>query len=183
MIGSVQVEEQSLLVELRAGKSTAVRLWYSTYWPSIFSFVLSRVNDHAEAEEIAEEVFIACLRELPLFRADSGLKTWMYGVAKHKVADFFRARYAKKFLHAIPLPEDVSLPELVFSTETELTKQALARLSPDQKELLLAKYVDKKSVRELASELKTTVKSVESTLFRTRIAFKVAYQYVEASAE
>lgn len=175
-------DEQKLLAALRAGDGMAVRKWYQLFWPAVVAFVSNKISEPADVQEVAQEVFVACLRELPLFRAQSGLRTWMLGVAKHKVADYYRARYAKSFINFLPLPvsQFSTVPEK--SVQTEMALSALSALAVGDAELLLAKYVDKKTVKQLALECKQSVKAIESRLFRSRLAFKNAYLQLDSQS-
>jgi len=65
---------------------------------------------------------------------------------------------------------------------SERVKQVIADLSEEYRELLLLKYVDKKKVKEIARELKRTVKAVESDLFRAREEFRRLYTEYEENA-
>lgn len=174
-----KVAEDQLIVRLRAGENQAVTEWYQVYVGHIQRQVAAKVAIKEDAEELVQEVFIACLRELVHFRGESSLKTWMLTIARHKIADYYRARYAKKVIHLVALFEGLTLPSTSqVKEQVELVQQTLARLNPAHQELLLAKYVDGKSVRQLAAELATTVKTVESQLFRARNEFRYQFTFV-----
>lgn len=172
--------EQHLLAELRDGSSSAVREWYQLYSQRLIGWLGQRISNSADAEEVAQEVFLNCLKHLPLFRGESSLWSWMLGIARHEVADYYRKRYAKKAIAALPLTELVSVSDISDAHEVaEKVKTVFARLSADAQELLLMKYVDNKSVKDIAAELGRTIKAVESDLFRARRDFR--YYFVELS--
>lgn len=170
-----KLSEDRLLEQLRLGNSQAVREWYFRYSPYLSRLVNAKITSSADAEEIVQEVFIACLRELPLFKANSGLKTWMTSIAKHKIADYYRAMYAKKILKCLPLWDHLTDLDKKISLTTELVLLVLKKLSSFQQELLYLKYVDKYSVTELANRFHKSNKSIESQLFRARKDFRLAY--------
>ncbi len=168
--------DQQLLTELKAGKSKAVQKWFDLYHDRLLRFVLIKVSNSKDAEELVQDTFMSCLKHLPLFRGRSSIWTWMVGVARHEIADYYRKKYAKKAIHAL------SLDELFFSEPvdnahqvSEKVKIALAAIKEDYCELLLLKYVDKKKVKEIAIELGRSVKAIESDLFRARLAFRNVY--------
>ncbi len=165
-----------LLEDLRLGLPEAVSVWYKKYNPLVYSFVARRIKASTDIEEIVRETFLNCLRHLPLFQGKSSIKTWMFKVATHEIADFYRKRYAKKFIHSIPLtnlliPEN---PKDIHET-AEYVKEVLKHMRQDYRELLLLKYVDHISVRDIAALLKRSVKSIESDLFRARKEFRTLY--------
>ncbi len=177
-----QRNELELLEELRRGNASAVASWYRAYYAVVLGFVATKTTHPADAEEITQEVFINALRQLPLFRGDSSLLTWMMSIARHEVADYYRKKYAKKVLQLISLevvPEcgmpstssDAPLEHIVSSQVDDV----LSQLQPDHRELLFLKYVDQKSVSDIARELCRSIKAIESDLFRARSRFRDLY--------
>lgn len=168
--------DQRLLLELREGSATAVQQWFQQYYPRLLRMVVARVGSETDAEEISQETFVNCLRHLPLFRGDSSLWTWMQSIARHEISDYFRKRYAKKAIHALPLSELLEDAQIADAHETaERVKQAIHSLKTEWQELLQLKYIDGKSLKEIAAELGRTIKAVEAELYRARQAFKEAY--------
>ena len=53
---------------------------FSEHYPSVYRLALSLYGNHADAEDIAQEVFLAILRSLPSFRGESSLGTWVYRI-------------------------------------------------------------------------------------------------------
>lgn len=170
------MKDQQLLTRLKNGDSRAVRQWFQDYHDDLLRFVLTKISDKADGEEIVQETFINCLKHLPFFRGRSSLATWMKSIARHEVADYYRKRYAKKALRTLPLSELVLGVEISNSSETsEKVVAVLKKMKRDYQELLLLKYVDRKKVKDIARELGRTVKAVESDLFRARRDFRVLY--------
>jgi len=174
------LQEEELLHRLRQGDERAIEQWYNTYAPKIKRYLYQKISNHKDAEEISQDVFISCLESLPLFQQQSSLWTWMCSIARHEVADYFRKKYAKKMVHAIPFLEAI-IPASITNMHgvSEQVNAALRRLSHKERELLLLKYVDKVSVERIAQEYGVSLKSAESSLFRARKAFRAAYCDVE----
>jgi RNA polymerase sigma-70 factor, ECF subfamily len=167
--------EAELLAGLKRGDQKSVRAWYARYQQKLESYFLAKFERLEDAQELTHDTFLSCLKHLPLFRGDSSLWTWMMSVAKHEVADFYRKKYAKKALHYLPLSD--LLPAKVDDAHdlAQKVQLALRALTAEQQELLLQKYVDRKSVKDLAIELQRSVKAIESDLFRARQAFRMSY--------
>jgi RNA polymerase sigma factor (sigma-70 family) len=166
----------ALLTRLKAGEKTAVREWYHAYSKKMLRWVVKKVRTEADAEELVQDIFMSCLKHLPLFRGESAIWTWMARIAQHEVADYYRRYYAKKTLKCLPLVEQwLEHVEYRADLKQEL-KDALSVLSHEYQELLLMKYVDRRRVKDIAAELGRTVKAVESDLFRARQALSVALE-------
>lgn len=165
--------EQKLIKQLKTGSAVAVKKWFLQYNAQLLRFVGSRVEQHADAEEIVQQTFLNCLKHLPLFLGKSSISTWMISIAKHEIADYFRKKYAKKALKTIPLADFLPLTEVDSSADvSEKVSLVLQQMSVKYRALLLYKYVDQKSVAWLAKEYKKSLKSIESDLFRARMEFK-----------
>jgi RNA polymerase sigma factor (sigma-70 family) len=176
MFWHADTSETELLNRLRAGQPLAVQQWFKTYQSGILSWVKTKVSNDKDAEELTQEIFLNCLKHLPLFRGESKIMTWMQGIGRHEIADYYRKRYAKKAISYLPLSELVVGTKIDDAHETsEKVKHVFGQLSQESQELLLLKYIDNKKVKDIAAEIGRSVKAVESDLFRAREEFKRLY--------
>src|SRR5687767_2229009 len=65
---------------------------YTRYLDGVFSFVLYRVANYTEAEDITAETFAAAYTALPRFRGESTPYAWLLGIARQKIAEAARRR-------------------------------------------------------------------------------------------
>jgi len=170
------VPPDQLLASLRTGNPQAVAQWFKTYHRDLLKFVKTKVTPESDAEEIVQETFINCLKQLPFFRGSSSLKTWMVGIARHEVADYYRKRYAKKAILALPLTDLISANAIGDAHDiSEKVHQVVQAMSEYNRELLFLKYIDGKKVEEIATLLGRSIKAIESELFRARSEFRTLY--------
>lgn len=168
--------EKELLVALKNGQPAAVNEWFKQYQARLFRLVVAKISSTSDAEEIVQETFINCLKHLPLFRGESSLWTWMQGIAQHEVADYFRKKYAKKAIKALPLSDLLPAGPVGDAHDlAEKVKHTLKNMKVESQELLWLKYVDGKKVADIALELGRSVKATESDLFRARREFRRLY--------
>jgi len=169
-------QELDLLDKLRQGDPRTVQVWFEEYSPKMKKIAFFKVNDSAVADELVQETFINCLRQLHLFKGKSTLWTWMSSILRHEIADYYRKIYAKKAIRVLPLSDLLLSVSITDAHDTsDKVKSVLDKMAGENKELLMLKYVDKKKVKEIAEYLGKSVKSVESDLFRARGEFKEAY--------
>jgi RNA polymerase sigma-70 factor (ECF subfamily) len=169
-------QEQLLLGKLRAGHKGAVREWFRLYSPYLLRVAHQRISEREDAQDLVQETFINCLKQLPLFRGQARLGTWMISILRHEIADFYRRRYAKKTLQVVPIANLLLAQPVKNASETSLkVRQALTRMTAKRKELLLQKYVDRRRVKDIAVSWQTSVKAIESELFRARREFRLLY--------
>lgn len=177
MIVKTPSRDHALLSDLKLGEEKAVEVWYQRFRPMVKKYLLTKLDQKSDVEELTQQTFLHCLKHLPLFRGESSIKTWMLRIAQHEVADFYRKKYAKKALTILPLHEVLLTAEISDAHETSvLVKKVLAELSQHYRELLLLKYVDNKTVKEIAELIGKSIKSVESDLFRARREFQRLYE-------
>jgi RNA polymerase sigma factor (sigma-70 family) len=168
--------EKILVFKIRQGEEKAVTTWFKLFKPYLTKIALIKVSNKKIAEDIVQETFINCLKNLSTFRFKSSLKSWMHSILRHEIADYFRKYYAKKTIKALPLSEIVLANPIDDShVVAEKVKLVLSKMAKEKKELLLKKYVDKNRVKQIAKSMGKTVKAVESDLFRAREEFRKIY--------
>jgi RNA polymerase sigma factor (sigma-70 family) len=153
--------EHILVEAIKSGHELAIEYWFKNYYQKLFNLALQKLPNRSVAEEITQETFINCLRSITLFKGNSSLLTYMQSILRHEVNDFYRKRYAKKFIQIIPLSEFLLDHECKDAHETaELVKLVLKKMANRSRELLMKRYVDKKKIKELAKEWGKTEKQL-----------------------
>lgn len=169
-------EDHQLLVDLKYGRPEAVQAWYQQYSQKLHKHITQKISNPSDVDELVHDVFMECLKHLPLFRGDSSIWTWMLHVAQHEIADYYRKSYAKKVIQTLPVTELNEFPEIEGSFEiSQKVKSVLKKMSATSRELLQRKYIDKQHVKKISEDLGRSHKSIESLLFRARIEFKELY--------
>ena len=146
----------------------------------VYGYIRRRLIPHTEfVDDLVQEVFLAAWENLEKFREDSSLRSWLLGIARHKVEDHYR-----KSLREIP----VSLTKRA-RRANPLTHSALSRRSKNNRPptkpgkslpalpqaysvVLLWRYWEKRSLSEIAEGTGKTEKAVERLLARAREQFK-----------
>lgn len=67
--------------------------WVDRYGDALYSMALFRVRDEAAAQDLVQETFTAALGAREKFKGNSSEKTWLFGILKHKIMDWFRKKY------------------------------------------------------------------------------------------
>lgn len=114
----------------------------------VYRYVAARVNRVEEAEELTQEVFVAALSGIDGLRAADGpgLLAWLFQIARHKLADQLRHKYRRPSApleeaeeQADPEPRPEELAEV--AEERAEVRAALEQLTPDQREVVVCKYL------------------------------------------
>lgn len=172
--------ESELVKQLKAGNPKAVKNWFKHYYPSLLTTARKRAKTNKDAEDLAQETMINCLKQIHLFRQEASLKTWMMTILRHEIADYYRKMYAKRAIKTIPLSDLLLKQEIQDSVEVERrVRGVLNKMLNRRKKLLLMKYVDGLSVKQIAQKAGRSLKAVESDLYRARESFKELYAVVD----
>lgn len=168
--------EHELYLDLLQGKRAAFRKFYDATCKTLTCYVASRVGNSHDVDELVQDTYLSFLDSLPLYRGKASLKTFLMSIARHEVADYWRKRYAKKAVQLVPFV-DQGYIERVYSKKQLAARvtEAYARLKDEEVQLLIWKYEEGMSVKEMAQRMGVAVKAVESRLFRARKAFQYAY--------
>jgi RNA polymerase sigma-70 factor (ECF subfamily) len=138
--------------------------------------LISKVQVKQDAEEVLQDTYLAFLDTLPLFRGESSLETYLWSIARHELADYWRKKYAKKAIRAIPFMDQIYVEQLFSRAETNAHIARIYSILPAKETAILKmKYEEGLNVKQIAAELRVSVKAVESRLFRARRAFQLAY--------
>jgi RNA polymerase sigma-70 factor (ECF subfamily) len=72
--------------------------WVDQYGNVLYKYALVRVRKPDIAEEMVQETFLAALHSFKRFKGRSSEKTWLIGILKHKIIDYFRKASRRQFL-------------------------------------------------------------------------------------
>jgi RNA polymerase sigma-70 factor, ECF subfamily len=183
--GGEDLEETKVIRGLLAGDEKALREFVRGYEPKLLRLVRRKAKPE-DAEEIVQDTLFAAMDALPLYAGRSSLWSFLCGIARHEIADFYRKRRLKtiafsKFASLEQLVGEMSGPEQRLDRKelVRRIKMAMTSLSGGQRQLLQLKYVEELSVDRVAQRLGMTFKAAESALFRARKAFILAFEQYE----
>src|SRR5215469_4701875 len=154
------------------------------YTDCVYSYVRRRVMPQADAvEDLVQEVFLAAWHSLENFRGESGLRHWLLGIARHKIEDYYRKRLREPEVRNEidqDLSEQAVIPvfeaELDHRSSLEKTHRVLARLPEIYSLVLLWRYLEQRSAREMAQLTGRTEKAIERLLARARDRFRKEWE-------
>ncbi|MDE2589307.1 MAG: RNA polymerase sigma factor [Patescibacteria group bacterium] len=172
-----------LVERILDGDKTAVTTFYNLYSKKIYNYAKKKLPRQEDAEELMHDTFLDALDSLPIFQGKSSLSTWLYGIAKHKIADFYR----KKKIHYLllsnlpflqPIAKEVNQPEFQYEKNKirEGIEQAFHKLSKKYRRIIRLHYEENMPIKEIAIKLDLSFKATESLLFRARQDFKNKYE-------
>ena len=158
-------------------KATAEFVSRCTDW--IYPFVRRRLVPRTElVEDLMQEILLAAWQALPGFRAEADLRGWVLGIARHKLEDYYRKRIREYELAEESDPEvDLAVMPILeqqidSAAQQEQVQKTLSALPEPYALVLLWRYRDEKSAREMAELTGKTEKAIERLLARARENFR-----------
>lgn len=167
--------EQDLMQRLARRDPDAAAEMVREYAEAVYRFIYHQVGGVVEdAEDLTQETFLAALQSAHRFRGDSRLRTWLFRIAAHKIADHWRSR--RRQPPQFPLEdwhptagEGVSPPAFLEETEVrDRVRAAFLTLPSHYRTALVLRYVEEMPVAEMARVMERSPKSVESILIRAK---------------
>ena len=154
---------------------------YDEMLPQVYGYVLRRVRNHTDAEDLTAEAFMAAVTSIGRGQVDEVTPAWLIGIARHKLADHWRrAGREQRRLTAVASNEPDDANDQ-WDVELDLldARDVLGSLGPHHRSALTLRYVDDLSVPAVAELLGRTVHATEALLVRARSAFRAAYEEVQ----
>jgi len=155
-----------------------LRRFYKKYSPRLLAYTLKKVDRKEDAEEIVQDALLSAFYSLPSFLGKSSFSTWLYGILRHEMADFYRKKKVKEvFFSHFPgfsrIVNEAISPEVILERK-RIQKKILFcfhKLSEGYCHLLRLKYIEGLKTKEVARRLKISYKAAEMRLRRARFAF------------
>jgi RNA polymerase sigma-70 factor, ECF subfamily len=168
----------------QAGDRVAYGALVRRHQDRIYRHLLHLTGSREEALELAQEVFIKAWQALPEWRPDAQFHTWIYRIASNLALDVLRRRKVVQF---VAMEDDFDASSDAAGPETQLQARqslrtldaALARLAPEQREIILLREVEDLSYDELAATLGIDQGTVKSRLARARAALAALYPRID----
>jgi RNA polymerase sigma-70 factor, ECF subfamily len=159
-----RASEASLVRAAQRGSERAVEELFARHWPDAYRTALLIAHDRAAAEDIAQEAFLAALRALPRFDRRRPLRPWLHRIVVNRAIDWARARRLRQEVAVEAVPEVAAPPADV--TGLGALGEALGRLSPEHRAVVVMRYLLELTPGEIAEALDLPRGTVNSRLRR-----------------
>ena len=148
--------------------------YYAAHRDELISFIVVRIIDATEAEDMVQDIFLRLLRGHHLITPDT-LPALIYTMARHAVSDYYRRRHVfEEYEHYIKRSDSSVEIESIISAHQlmERMERSLARLPKACCEIYRLHIYDGKKVSDIAQELSLPYKQVENRLGQARKAVR-----------
>ena len=162
-------DDRTLIDAFRAGNREAFDVIVARHRRQVYQLCYRFVNNHEDASDLAQDVFVRAFKGLANFKGDASLATWLYRVTVNAGLN----RVAVKRPENAPLDAaaDVDgnsrspLDEVLREERAETVRRAIAQLPPKQRATLMLRVYQECTHEEIATALGSTVGAVKTNFF------------------
>ena len=170
--------------EFRFQKNELVRELIDEYAEQIKRLAFTYVKNWAVADDITQDVFISCFKNIDHFRGDSSYKTWPFKIAVNRCKDYLKSKWFKAIL---PLDRGIeklqtkaSLDvELVQKSEEEEISNKVLTLPLKYREVIILFYYEDLKVHEIEELTGIKSETIKTRLRRAKLQLRELYKEVE----
>lgn len=163
--------DDNLIKLASEGDRRAFELLANRHLAALGAYILSRTPTREDAEDIAQETLLAAWRGIAAYDGNSSVRTWLFAIARRKIADLYRSRYASP---SAELDDDIPGDDGGLQTTAVAAdlSEAVKRLGESERELVFLTYRAGLTCEEAATVTGIPVGTVKSRLSGARIKLK-----------
>jgi len=161
------------MARIREGDMEAFRRLVETHQARVVGTISKMLGSDAEAEDLAQQVFLRVWRSAPRYQPTAKFTTWLFRITRNLV--FNELRRKRHFVdQADEMPEpaerrDQEPDQVLMEGELQSAiQEAINRLPESQRLAIILRRYEEMSYEEIATVMDTTVPAVKSILFRAR---------------
>ncbi len=155
---------------------------YDRYSNKVYRKCLSFVKEETIAQDMVQDIFLKVFFQLSKFKGNSRFSTWLYAITYNFCVEHYRkhSKYSKvEISEQHDQPSDDQEEQELLSLRIDQLKMALEQVDPSDKMILLMKYQDDISIKEIRNQLGISESAVKMRLSRARQRLKKVVQEME----
>jgi RNA polymerase sigma factor (sigma-70 family) len=172
-------EDQIIRKIVNEGQHQFFNLLYKKYQAKVLDKCFSLIKDRNLAQEFTEDIFSKVFEKLPGFKFNSAFSSWLYSITYNYCIDYLRE---KKKLHYPEWNSQNEMPEIIDDSNEETPiinyddlMKIMELIHPEEKALLLMKYYDDLSMKQIAESLRVSEDAAKMRIKRAKA--RVYYLY------
>lgn len=168
---------KELLIAASEGRAGAFERIYRATADYVYSIALRITGDRADAEEVAQDVFLKVHRCLGGFRFEAAFTTWLYRITVNRAVSASRKR-SRRRARLVPFDDAIGVEDPRDQTREVIEREGdrarvrtmLEALNPDQRACIVLREMEGMRYDEIAAALRLKINTVRSRIRRAREA-------------
>ena len=177
-----KLDDTAILRRFKNGDTSAFKEIVLAYQDSIYSLCTYMIGDPANAQDLAQDVFLKAYQNLKTFKPNASIYTWLYRITVNTCIDYKRKISFESLFRHQQHEEDIienepsgdPSPESLYGSKqtAAAVKEALGKLSQKLKAVIVMKEIEGLSYEEIAGALDLSIGTVKSRISRAREELK-----------
>ena len=163
-----------------AAGNALMKKFAEKYMETLFYFCLKKTSNSADAEDLTQDIALNILTALGNGTVPENFPAWVWQIARNRYAVWATRKHNHSQLvtgfdvgdYEIEDRSGTVLDEMIYSEELALLRRELAFIKQDYRQILVAYYIEGKSIRDIAQKLSLSVSVVKQRLHRARKILK-----------
>jgi RNA polymerase sigma-70 factor, ECF subfamily len=148
-------DEELLVQRAQQQDSEALTRIYEAYFDKIYRYLVVRVRNEIEAEDLTQQVFMKVLQSISSYKSKGvPFSSWIYRIAHNQMVDFMRQQNKKATvdIEGLQLPDNADDPQQVIEQQVDVeeVKKATQKLTAAQQEVLSLRFTAEMSIAQCA---------------------------------
>lgn len=169
-----KLTDEELVIGAVYDNSSCLGELYSRYYQKVLHKCMSFVKDDSIAFDLAQDILLKAFFRLQTFRREAGFSTWLYAITANHCKEYLRE---KRHTNAVSLEEGKGMVVAEPADEAEELNLKILEgklymylnyLGTDEREMLLMKYCQDKSIQELQERYQLSASAVKMRLSRAK---------------
>jgi len=159
--------EERLLIEAAQKDPGCFAELYEQNFHRVYAYIARRASDRSEAQDLTAHVFHQALANLGKFKwRGAPFITWLYRIASNALADQRKRHSRESSAEDLPDQESSSEVNLEDVERRAFLFEAVGTLPEDQRRVIIMRFAEEKSIRDIAGEIGRTEGAVKQLQFR-----------------
>ncbi|MFO7575062.1 MAG: RNA polymerase sigma factor [Bacteroidales bacterium] len=181
-----RLSDEELVQRIVAGKESALfSILFDRYKGKVLDKCYSLLHNRVTAEEFTEDILSKAFEKLPGFRGNSSFSSWLYAITYNHCIDYLRE---KKKLNYPEWNSRNEIPEIADELDEDISEVHYLRLMKildimhaEERAMILMKYKDEMSVKDIATSLRLTEGAVKMRIKRAKARLVFLYRKMYGS--
>ncbi len=180
---SKKTDSEIVRLYLQTRNSDYFQILYKRYSSKIYSKCISLLKDESLAQDATQDVFTKIYLNIAKFSERSKFSTWVYSITYNYCIDFIRKKKKEKNLFSDDLENSPDIVEEVpdqelLQMEVHRLKRVLENIPTGDKAILLMKYQDEMSIKEIAHNLEKSESAIKMKIKRAKHKAQKTYKEI-----
>lgn len=167
--------DDQLVKEIISGSKSSLDVLVNRYYEIIYSYSMRQVNDYHLACDLTQEVFVKMMMNINKYRVGTdSFKYWLLKIALNHIRDYFRSEKNRKstvfdnmeYLSNNDINNDNMINMLEIHEKSKEVKKAIYSLKEQEKEIVILKYYNDMTIKEISGITGNNESTIKSRLYR-----------------